>query len=46
MSMNMKDTKLQFEQIMAVCRDLFAKKLQNENWPAVPPVFLAAEFIP
>lgn len=29
MSMNMKDTKLQFEQIMAICRDLFAKKLHD-----------------
>lgn len=29
MSRSMKDTKAQFEQIMAVCRDLFAKKLHD-----------------
>ena len=35
----MKDTKAQFEQVMAVCRDLFAKKLHDYGaaWRSVRP---------
>ena len=40
MCKEMKDTKLQFEQVIAICRDLFSKKLHDYGpaWRILRPV--------
>ncbi len=43
----MKDTKAQFEQVMAICRDLFAKKLHDYGaaWRIMRPSSVTDQII-